>query len=61
MVAAEMINRRMWDRFSLPVNDTARKVNWDLKWIGIELNPSYAEIAKKRLSQFPARLDKFVK
>jgi len=61
MVVAEMINRRMWDEFRLPVNDIARKVKWNLKWIGIELNSSYVEIAKQRLSRFPKTILEFAK
>jgi DNA modification methylase len=30
-------------------------------WIGIELNPNYVEMAKKRLNNIPKRLDGFVK
>jgi DNA modification methylase len=29
-------------------------------YIGIELNPAYVEIARKRLTKIPCKLDKFV-
>jgi len=52
LVACELINRRMWDEFRIPVNEYARKTDWRLKWIGIEINPEYAKIAEERLKPF---------
>jgi DNA modification methylase len=48
----ELINRGMWDEFRIHVNDTAKRIKWNLKWIMIEINPEYCEIMEKRLGQF---------
>ena len=55
LVACELINRKMWDEFKIQVNECARKVDWRLKWIGIEINPEYAKIAEERLKPFLAQ------
>jgi DNA modification methylase len=47
-----MINRGMWDKFRLYINDIAKSVKWNLKWILIEINPRYCEIARRRLEPF---------
>jgi len=61
MVAAELINRGLWGEFKIPVNNFARSVKWSLKWIGIEINPKYVEIALNRLKSFPKTLDEYFK
>ena len=60
LLCCELINRKMWYQFKLPVNNIAQKTNWNLKWIGIDINPEYCEISRKRLSQFPSKLDVFL-
>ena len=52
LLACELINRKMWDEFRIPVNEYARKVDWRLKWIGIEIVPEYVKIAEERLKPF---------
>lgn len=52
MLACELINHAKWDAFSLHINKFARKIKWDLKWIGIEINPKYCEIARRRLAPY---------
>ena len=52
LLACNLINFKMWDEFRIPVNDYARKTDWNLRWIGIEINPEYVEIAMKRLEPF---------
>ena len=52
LLACELINKRMWEEFRLPVNDYAKKVDWRLKWIGIEIVSDYVEIAEKRLRPY---------
>jgi len=48
----ELINRGMWDEFRVYVNDTAKRIKWNLKWIMIEINPEYCKIMEKRLEPF---------
>jgi DNA modification methylase len=57
----ELINRGMWDEFRIPVNETAKSVKWNLKWILIEINPEYCKLAEERLKPFikQKRLDEF--
>ena len=59
----ELINRGMWDEFRIPVNEFAKKVKWNLKWILIEINPDYCKLAEKRLEPFlkQKRLDEVFK
>ena len=52
LLACELINKKMWEAFRLPVNEHAKKVDWRLRWIGIEIVPDYVEIAKKRLKPY---------
>ena len=52
LLCCELINHGMWDKFKIYVNDLAKKVKWNLKWIGIDINPEYCEIARKRLEPF---------
>jgi DNA modification methylase len=60
-VTCELINRGMWDEFRIPVNETAKSVKWNLKWILIEINPEYCKLAEERLKPFikQKRLDEF--
>jgi len=51
-LACELINRQLWDKLGYTPNETAKKTRWNLKWIGIEINPEYVEIAKKRLKPY---------
>jgi len=61
LLAAELINHGRWDEFRIPVNEYARRTKWNLKWIGIDINPEYCEIARKRLEPFKVkRLDEFI-
>ena len=48
----ELINRGMWDEFRVYVNETAKRIKWNLKWIMIEINPEYCKIMEKRLEPF---------
>jgi len=48
-VAVELINAGLWDRFRLHVNEYARSIDWNIKWIGIEVVRSYCELAMRRL------------
>jgi site-specific DNA-methyltransferase (cytosine-N4-specific) len=48
----ELINRGMWDEFRIYVNENAKRIKWNLKWIMIEINPEYCKIAEKRLEPF---------
>jgi site-specific DNA-methyltransferase (cytosine-N4-specific) len=48
----ELINRGMWDEFSIHVNEIAKRTKWNLKWIMIEINPNYCKIMEKRLESF---------
>jgi len=50
-LAAEMINRGMWEKLGYEPNEIARGIKWNIKWIGIELNPEYVEIAWERLKR----------
>lgn len=52
MVVCEMINHGEWDKFKIYVPEHTKKLNWNLKWCGIEINPNYIEIAKKRLEPY---------
>jgi len=51
-LACELINRQLWDELRYEPNEFARKTEWNLKWIGIEIVPRYVEIAKKRLKPY---------
>jgi len=51
-LAAELINRKLWDELDYTPNETAKKINWNLRWIGIEINPKYVEMAKRRLKPY---------
>jgi DNA modification methylase len=48
----ELINHAMWDEFRLPVNNIARSVKWNIKWIMIDINPEYCKIMEERLEPF---------
>jgi len=52
LLCCELINHGMWSKFKIHVNDFAKKVKWNLKWIGIDINPEYCDIARKRLEPF---------
>jgi DNA modification methylase len=60
-VTCELINRGMWDEFRIPVNNIARSVKWNIKWILIEINPEYCKLMEERLEPFikQKRLDEF--
>jgi site-specific DNA-methyltransferase (cytosine-N4-specific) len=45
----ELINRGTWDKFRIYVNDIAKNVKWNLKWILIDVNPEYCRLAEERL------------
>jgi len=51
-LTAQLINLKRWDLLRYNPNEIAQKTKWDLKWIGIEINPKYVEIAKHRLEPF---------
>jgi hypothetical protein len=51
----ELINHGEWDYFRLYVNEAAKSVKWYLKWILMEINPNYCELAKKRLQPYVAQ------
>jgi DNA modification methylase len=48
----ELINRGKWDKFRIHVNEIAKRIKWNLKWIMIEINPKYCKIMEKRLEPF---------
>jgi DNA modification methylase len=48
----ELINRGKWDEFRIHVNEIAKRIKWNLKWIMIEINPEYCKIMEKRLEPF---------
>ncbi len=60
LAAAKMINLQMWDRLGYMANETARKIDWNLRFIGIDINPAYVEMAKRRLSSIPEKLTRFL-
>jgi DNA modification methylase len=53
----------MWDEFRIPVNNIARSVKWNIKWIMIEINPEYCKLMEERLEPFikQKRLDEVFK
>jgi len=51
----ELINHGEWGYFRLYVNEKAKSVKWNLKWILIEINPKYCDLAKKRLEPYVAQ------
>jgi len=55
----ELINHGMWDKFRLYVNETAKKQKWSLKWILIDVNPQYCELARKRLAPYVNNLETY--
>ncbi|MCR6691595.1 MAG: DNA methyltransferase [archaeon YNP-LCB-003-016] len=57
----ELINHAMWDEFRIPVNNIARSVKWNIKWIMIDINPEYCKLMEERLEPFikQKRLDEF--
>lgn len=61
-VACEMINRHMWEDLRYEPNEAIKKTEWNIKWIGIEINPEYIKIAMKRLGKFinAKKLDNFI-
>jgi len=62
LLTCELINRKMWNEFKVEVNEKAKRQDWNLKWIGIEINPEYCEIAKERLRKYTnqERLTNFI-
>ena len=54
-LAAQLINLKRWDLLKYEPNETAKKARWNLKWIGIEKNPRYLEIALKRIKKYMFR------
>jgi len=58
----ELINRGMWDEFRIQVNNIAKNVKWNIKWILIEISPEYCKLAEKRLEPFmkQKRLESFI-
>jgi DNA modification methylase len=59
----ELINHAMWDEFRIPVNNIARSVKWNIKWIMIDINPEYCKLMEERLEPFikQKRLDEVFK
>jgi len=51
-LACELINRQLWDKLDYVPNETARRIKWNLKWIGIDIVPEYVEMARRRLSPY---------
>jgi len=49
----------MWKELGYEPNDIAKSINWNLKWIGIEINESYVLLARERLKPYltQTRLD----
>jgi DNA modification methylase len=55
-----MINRRLWDRFRLPVNEIAKSKPWDLHYLGFDISPEYCEMARRRLAELEEPLERFI-
>jgi len=51
----ELINHGEWGYFRLYVNEAAKSVKWNLKWILMEINPKFCDLAKKRLEPYVAQ------
>ena len=51
-LVAQLINLERWDLLHYEPNEIARMTRWGLKWVGIEINPKYVEIAERRLKPF---------
>jgi site-specific DNA-methyltransferase (cytosine-N4-specific) len=54
-LACELINRKLWDKIPYTPNKIAKDIDWNLKWIGIEINREYVEIAYRRLKPYIAQ------
>ena len=48
-LTCELINRKLWDKIPYTPNEVAKKIDWNLKWIGIEIKKEYVEMAYRRL------------
>jgi site-specific DNA-methyltransferase (cytosine-N4-specific) len=48
-VVVELINRGLWDDLNYEPNKIAKKIKWNLKWIGIEIVKEYVDMAYRRL------------
>ena len=46
---AKVLNAKQFDKLKLPINKIAKVQSWSLKFVGIELNPNYCAIARRRL------------
>ena len=46
-VVAEKINRRLYG-----MNKIAKSITYNLKWLGVDINPKYIQIAERRLKPF---------
>jgi DNA modification methylase len=51
-LAAQLINLKRWDLLGYEPNETAKSIDWRLKWIGIDINRSYVELARDRLKPY---------
>jgi DNA modification methylase len=63
-LAAQLINLKRWDLLGYEPNETAKSIDWRLKWIGIDINRSYVELARDRLKPYlveARRLEEFSK
>ena len=54
-LACELLNHKMWDkipRFEEIVNsEVVKSINWNLKWLGIEIVKDYIEMTYRRLNK----------
>jgi len=62
MLTCELINHKKWDEFKIYINEEAKKTNWNLKWIGIDVNPEYCKLSEKRLEPYVSqrKLEEFI-
>jgi hypothetical protein len=51
-LTAQLINLKRWDLLGYEPNETAKSIDWRLKWIGIDINRSYVELARDRLKPY---------
>jgi hypothetical protein len=51
-LAAQLINLKRWDLLDYEPNETAKSIDWRLKWIGIDINQNYVELARDRLKPY---------
>jgi len=56
----KLINTKKWDILHYEPNEYAKNIEWNIKFIGIEVNEKYVEMARKRVNSIPEKLDKYI-